>query len=114
VRPRDQCRGTRIDRPPRWTIEHETAIDGHGSSRSEPARWTASHRPDLPYVQLPAGEMIGALVGAGFSADAAARHVAMCDAINAGRVVPVAGRTPANTTPTRFEDLVGDLVGAAV
>lgn len=68
-------------------------------------------RPDLPYVQLPADEMIGALVGAGFSADAAARHVAMCDAINDGRIAPRAGRTPENTTPTRFEDLVAELVG---
>lgn len=71
-------------------------------------------RPDLPYVRLPADEMIGALVGSGFSADAAARHVAMCAAINAGRIAPRAGRTPENTTPTRFEDMVGELVGEAV
>ncbi len=71
-------------------------------------------RPDLPYVQLPAGEVIGALVGAGFSADAAALHVAMCEAINDGRIASRAGRTPDNTTPTRFEDLVDELVGEPV
>ncbi|WP_300017869.1 NAD(P)H-binding protein [Pseudonocardia sp.] len=71
-------------------------------------------RPDLPYVRLPADEMIGALTGAGFSADAAGLHVAMCEAINDGRVAPMAGRTPENTTPTRFEDLVGELVGQVV
>jgi uncharacterized protein YbjT (DUF2867 family) len=71
-------------------------------------------RPDLAYARLPAEQMIGALVGSGFSADAAARHVAMCDAINDGRIVPMNGRTPENTTPTRFEELVGELVGQVV
>ncbi len=68
-------------------------------------------RPGLPYVQLPDAEMVDALLGAGFSPDAAGRHLAMTRAINEGRVTPRAGRTPANTTDTAFEDLVGELVG---
>lgn len=67
-------------------------------------------RPDLPYVQLQELEMIGALIAAGFSSDAAGLHVAMCEAINDGRIRSQAGRSAATTTPTRFEDLVAELV----
>lgn len=65
-------------------------------------------RPGLPYVRLPEAEMVDALVGAGFSPDAAARHVGMTRALNEGRIA--GRRTPENTTPTRFEDVVGEWV----
>lgn len=67
-------------------------------------------RPGLPYVQLPDAEMTAALVAAGFSPDAAAGHLAMTGALNAGRIGPLAGRTPQNTTPTSFDDVVRALV----
>ncbi len=35
----------------------------------------------------------------------------MTGALNERRIVARAGRTPENTTPTRFEELVGELVG---
>lgn len=69
---------------------------------------TALHRPDLPYVRLPDDEMVAALVGAGFSPDAAARHTGMTAALNSGRISAV--RTAENTTPTGIEDLVGEWV----
>lgn len=65
-------------------------------------------RPGLPYVQLPEAEMVDALVGAGFSPDAAERHVGMTRALNEGRIA--GHRTAGNTTPTRFEDVVGEWV----
>lgn len=65
-------------------------------------------RPALPYVRLPDTEMVGVLVGAGYSPAAAARHVAMTGALNAGRVRAV--RTATSTTPTGIEDLVGEWV----
>jgi uncharacterized protein YbjT (DUF2867 family) len=67
-------------------------------------------RPDLQYVQLSDDEMVGALVQAGFSSDAAALHVEMGNAISAGTIIPHEGRTPRTTTPTRFEDVVSELL----
>ena len=67
-------------------------------------------RPDLQYVRLPDEEMIGALVEAGFTQDTAALHVEMGRAMSDGTIAPIEGRTAANTTPTRFEDVVADLL----
>ncbi|TQM15043.1 NAD(P)H-binding protein [Pseudonocardia kunmingensis] len=66
--------------------------------------------PDLQYVRLPDEEMIGALVQGGFSPDTAALHVEMGHALSAGAITPHEGRTPATTTPTRFEDVVSTLL----
>lgn len=65
-------------------------------------------RPGLPYVRLPDEEMADALVGAGFSPDAAARHLGMTRALNEGRIA--ARRTAQSTNPTGIEDLVGEWV----
>jgi uncharacterized protein YbjT (DUF2867 family) len=67
-------------------------------------------RPDLQYVPLPGDEMAAALVQAGFTPDTAALHVEMGKAISAGTIIPHEGRTPRTTTPTRFEDVVAELV----
>jgi uncharacterized protein YbjT (DUF2867 family) len=67
-------------------------------------------RPDLRYVRLPDEDMAGALVEAGFSPDTAALHVEMGRALSDGIIEPRGGRTPVNTTPTRFEDVVADLL----
>lgn len=67
-------------------------------------------RPDLSYVRLSCDEMAGVLVQAGLSASFAGLYVEMTRAFNEGRVKPRCGRTPQNTTPTRFEDFAGELV----
>jgi uncharacterized protein YbjT (DUF2867 family) len=69
-------------------------------------------RPDVPYVQLPAADMRGALIGAGMSEEAAAELVAMQLAINERR--PFAGlRGAANVTaPTRLERFLAETVPA--
>jgi uncharacterized protein YbjT (DUF2867 family) len=69
-------------------------------------------KPDLRYVQLPYEEMVTALTKAGLSANVSRLFVEMERAMNEGRVVSLEGRTPQNTTPTRFEDFVGELVEA--
>ena len=74
---------------------------------------TAMGRPDLRYVQLPGDEMAAALVQAGFTPDAAALHVEMGNAITSGTATAQNGRTRQNTTPTRFEDVVSELLAAA-
>jgi uncharacterized protein YbjT (DUF2867 family) len=66
-------------------------------------------RPDLPYVRLPDAEMVGALWAAGFSAEAAALHVELGRAMSDGTVAARQPRTPATTTPTRFEDVAAEL-----
>jgi uncharacterized protein YbjT (DUF2867 family) len=71
---------------------------------------TAIGRPDLQYVRLPDDEMVAALVQAGFSPDTAALHVEMGRALSTGTITPHGGRTPRNTTPTRFEDVVSALL----
>lgn len=69
-------------------------------------------QPALPYMQLPPEDMVGALVVGGFSEDLARLYVELGQAINAGRVRSLEGRTPANTTPTRFEDFADELARA--
>jgi uncharacterized protein YbjT (DUF2867 family) len=70
----------------------------------------AMGRPDLPYVQVSGDEMAAALVQAGFTPDAAALHVEMGNAMSAGTIIAHAGRTPQTATPTRFEDVVSELL----
>jgi uncharacterized protein YbjT (DUF2867 family) len=69
-------------------------------------------RPDLPYVQLPYGDMVGALVAAGLSENVASTYVEMARAFNEGRVRSVEGRSAANTTATRLEDFAAELAQA--
>lgn len=69
-------------------------------------------QPALPYVQLPEADMGEALVGAGLSPSFVALYLEMTRAFNEERIGPREGRTPANTTPTRFEDFVPELAAA--
>jgi uncharacterized protein YbjT (DUF2867 family) len=67
-------------------------------------------RPDVQYVRLPDEEMVAALVQAGFSPDVAALHVEMGRSLSTGMITPREGRTPRSTTPTRFTDVVSELL----
>ena len=69
-------------------------------------------QPELPYVQLSEAEMSEALVSAGLSPSFVALYLEMTRAFNEQRVGPRAGRTPENTTPTRFEDFIPELAVA--
>jgi uncharacterized protein YbjT (DUF2867 family) len=69
-------------------------------------------RPDLAYVQLSYDDEAQALVHAGLSESFAGLYVEMTRAFNEGTVKPRAGRTAANTTPTRFEDFADELASA--
>lgn len=69
-------------------------------------------KPDLRYLQIPAGEMEKALVQMGISPSAAAGFNEMAQALSAGKVRSLEGRRPANTTPTAFETFA-DLLAAA-
>jgi uncharacterized protein YbjT (DUF2867 family) len=83
-------------------------------SYAEAAEIIGAHigRPDLAYVQVPYADMAAELSEAGFSDDAAARQVEMTRAFNDELVVSREGRTPANTTPTQFEDFAAELAAA--
>jgi uncharacterized protein YbjT (DUF2867 family) len=70
---------------------------------------TAIGRADLQYVQLSDSDMTAALVESGHSVSFATLYLEMTRAFNEGRVKPRQGRTPANTTRTRFEDFVDEL-----
>jgi uncharacterized protein YbjT (DUF2867 family) len=67
-------------------------------------------RPDVQYVRLPDEEMVAALVQAGFSPDVAALHVEMGRSLSTGMITPREGPTPRSTTPTRFTDVVSELL----
>lgn len=69
-------------------------------------------RPDLPYVQVSYAELAEGLVQAGLSPSFAGLFAEMTRAFNAESIQPLAGRTPANTTPTGFEDVAGELAQA--
>ncbi|MGB9274735.1 MAG: hypothetical protein WCC08_05820 [Terrimicrobiaceae bacterium] len=64
-------------------------------------------KPDLQYVQFSYADETNALVQAGLSESFARLYVEMTRAFNEGIIKP--RRTPENTTPTRFEDFVGEL-----
>lgn len=69
-------------------------------------------KPDLAYVQVSYADMARALVQAGLSESFADLYVAMTRAFNEGIIQPRKGRTPENTTPTRFEDFADELASA--
>ena len=69
-------------------------------------------KPDLQYVQFSYADEAKALVQAGMSPSFANLYVEMTRAFNEGKVKPLMGRTPENTTPTRFEDFAGELARA--
>jgi hypothetical protein len=60
-------------------------------------------KPDLPYLQFPDTDFIGALTQAGFSQGLAASFAEMSHALSEGRVRSLQGRTPETTMPTSFE-----------
>lgn len=70
-------------------------------------------RPDLPYVEFPYDATRDALMGMGFSADAAKLFVEMYDGFNAGRVHPLQGRSALTTTPTTLEQFAKDTFAPA-
>ena len=69
-------------------------------------------KPDLEYVQLSYADEANALVQAGLSESFASLYVEMTRPFNEGTVKPRQGRTPENTTPTRFEDFAHELARA--
>jgi len=69
-------------------------------------------KPDLQYVQFPYDDQARALVQAGMSESFANLYVEMTRAINEERIKPHKGRTPENTTPTRFEDFAEEFARA--
>lgn len=69
-------------------------------------------KPDLQYVQFSYADEVRALVQAGVSESFAGLYVDMTRAFNEGTVKPRKGRTPENTTPTRFEDFADELARA--
>ena len=60
-------------------------------------------KPELPYIQFPDADFIGALTQAGFSRGLAASFAEMSHALSEGRVRSLQGRTAETTMATRFE-----------
>jgi uncharacterized protein YbjT (DUF2867 family) len=69
-------------------------------------------KPNLQFVQFSYADNTRALVEAGLSESFAGLYVEMTRAFNEGKIKPRAGRTPENTTPTRFEDFADELARA--
>lgn len=73
----------------------------------------AIQRPELVWVDFSAADATAGLLQAGFSSSAAAAMVGLADCINDGRYFTGdLRRTPPSTTPTSFEDFVGQLAAA--
>jgi uncharacterized protein YbjT (DUF2867 family) len=66
-------------------------------------------KPDLAYVQLPAGQFIQALMAMGTSRNFAEGLIEMTDGINEGRMKPLEPRSAANTTPSSLETFVQEV-----
>jgi uncharacterized protein YbjT (DUF2867 family) len=69
-------------------------------------------KPGLSYVQFGYDEFANALIGMGLSKSIAGLYAEMCRAFNEGKVRSLEGRRKENTTPTRFEEFVDELVPA--
>jgi uncharacterized protein YbjT (DUF2867 family) len=83
-------------------------------SFAEATRILGEHigKPELAYIQLPYADEAKALVQAGVSESFADLYIEMTRAINEGRLQSRAGRTPENTSPTRFQDFAPELARA--
>jgi uncharacterized protein YbjT (DUF2867 family) len=69
-------------------------------------------KPGLKYVQFSYDDLAKALIQMGISANVAGLYAEMSRAVNERRIRSLEGRTPANTTPTRFEDFAAGLAAA--
>jgi uncharacterized protein YbjT (DUF2867 family) len=69
-------------------------------------------RPELPYVQLLEDDVVEALAGAGLARDVAELQVELNRALAEGRIASREGRSPSNTTATRFEHFAIELAEA--
>jgi uncharacterized protein YbjT (DUF2867 family) len=65
--------------------------------------------PSLTYVQLPAEQVIQAMTQMGLSKNVATLICEMSDALNSGHMRALEHRSPANTTPTLFEQFVHEV-----
>ncbi|MGC2531146.1 MAG: NAD(P)H-binding protein [Candidatus Acidiferrum sp.] len=63
-------------------------------------------KPDLTYVQLPADQVVQALMQMGMSKNMATSLCEMSDSLNNGYMRALEPRSPKNTTPTSYEDFV--------
>ena len=73
----------------------------------------AIQRPELVWVDFSAADAKSGLLQAGFSPSAADAMVGLADCVNDGRYFSNdLHRTPASTTPTSFEDFVGQFAAA--
>ena len=70
-------------------------------------------KPDVPYLQFPPDDLKGALMGAGFSQEAALKLVEMQLGVNEGRFDAGVARTPENTGSTRLDDFLDDALAPA-
>lgn len=68
--------------------------------------------PGLKYVQFSYPDMASLLVQAGLSQSFADLYNEMTRAVNEGKIRSLEGRTPQNTTSTRFEDFADELARA--
>ena len=83
-------------------------------SFAEATRIIGEHigKPDLQYVQFSYADEANALVQVGMSESFANLYTEMTRAFNEKLIKPSNGRTPENTTPTRFEDFAAELAQA--
>jgi uncharacterized protein YbjT (DUF2867 family) len=65
--------------------------------------------PNLSYIQLPAEQVIQAMTQMGMSKNVAELICEMSDALNSGHMRALEHRSPANTTPTLFEEFVHEV-----
>ena len=70
-------------------------------------------KPDVPYMEFPPDDLRGALMGGGFSEEAASKLVEQQLAVNEGRFDAGVGRTPENTGSTTLDDFLDGALGRA-
>lgn len=70
---------------------------------------TAIGKPDLKYSQLPPNQVIQALQQMGMSRNMADLLIEMTESLNNGHVRALEARSPANTTPTSYEQFVREV-----
>jgi uncharacterized protein YbjT (DUF2867 family) len=98
-----------------WTgtqVEYVLGAEDVDHRQAAKVLGAAIGRPELEYVQITYADMEQAFGGMGASPSVAALYVEFMRAMNEGRILEEARRSPGNTTPMRLEDFAPEFAGA--
>ncbi len=98
-----------------WTgtqVEYVLGAEDVDHRQAAQVLGAAIGRPEMDYVEISYADMERAFVGMGASPSVASRYAEFMRAMNDGRIMEEARRTPENTTPTGLRDFAPQFAAA--